>query len=238
VIPSVKAESTVDSPELPESLPGIDLRAALKRTMGNQKLLLELYGDFRNNYAGAVGQIRQALEREDITLARQLAHTLKGVAGNLSIPDVFASARELETAIQQSDQAQIHIELDKLDKALQPVIESVARLAAAAPPPTAPAVATAQPPRDAAQLHSMLAELDEMLKKNSLSARKQFGLLQEQFAGADGELQTSLEQLKVCLGRLDFKAARKHLGVLAQMLGVTLSYTSHGHKLSFSTLKD
>jgi hypothetical protein len=58
---------------------------------------------------------------------------------------------------------------------------------------------------DIAQLHPLLAEFDNLLKKNSLSARKQFGLLKEQLSGAGGELQASLEQLEVSLGRLDFK---------------------------------
>jgi CheY-like chemotaxis protein/HPt (histidine-containing phosphotransfer) domain-containing protein len=218
VIPSVKAEPALDAPDLPESLPGILLRDALKRTMGNRELLLELLGDFRQTYAGAAGEIQQALGRADITLARRLAHTVKGVAANLSMPEVFAAARDLEKAIQQNDQDRIAAELDKLGQALKPVIESITSLAAAEPLPAEPTVTPAQPPIDATRLHPMLVELDNLLKRNSLSARKQFGLLKEQLNGTGGELHASVEQLEACLGRLDFKQAREHLAAIAMLL--------------------
>jgi len=54
-----------------------------------------------------------------------------------------------------------------------------------------------------------------------MSARKQFGLLKEQLPGE--EYQAPLEQIEACLGRLNFKEARKHLVSIAQALGAELT---------------
>jgi hypothetical protein len=64
----------------------------------------------------------------------------------------------------------------------------------------------------------MLVELDQLLKKNSLSARRQLGLLKEQLASTSGELQTALGKLDKCMGRLDFGQAQKHLAEIAAIV--------------------
>ena len=216
--PSIKAEPAREQPTLPESLPGIDIRSALRRAMGNQKLLLELYDGFRDQYAAATEEIRQALAREDIASARRLAHTVKGVAANLSMTEVFPAARDLEMAIQAGDQARAALELDRLAETTQAAMAAIAQLAVQTPPPAEPAVATAQPPLDTARLEPMLVELDQLLKKNSLSARRQLGLLKEQLASTSGELQTALGKLDKCMGRLDFGQAQKHLAEIAAIV--------------------
>jgi hypothetical protein len=108
-----------------------------------------------------------------------------------------------------------------MDQAIKLVIEAVARGWVEASASAQPAVVTTRSPLKPAQLTPALVELDNLLKKNSLTARKQFGLLREQLSGAD--LHPSLEQLEACLGRLEFKQARKHLAFIAATLGVTLA---------------
>ncbi len=217
MIPHTKPEPAPDAAALPEALPGIQVRDALKRTMGNQQLLVELLGDFRRTYSDAPEQIRQLLARADNTPARRLAHSVKGVAANLSMPQVFAAARDLEAAIQQSDQTRIAAELENLEHALKPVSESIAQLVAQ-PASAEPTRAPAPAPLDRARLRPILAELDTLLKRNSLSARKQFGLLKEQLNGAGGEIQAQMEHLETCLARLEFKPAQEHLAAIETAL--------------------
>ncbi|MEW5720942.1 MAG: response regulator, partial [Chloroflexota bacterium] len=216
VIPSVKPEPAPDSPELPEALPGIQLRDALKRTMGNRQLLWELLGDFRQTYSGAAEQIRQLLARADNPTARRLAHSVKGVAANLSMPQVFAAARDAEMAIKENDHVRIAAELENLEQALKPVLESIAQLGESSS--AEPTGALAPAPIDLARLRPVLAELKTLLKRNSLSARKQFGLLKEQLNGTGGEIQMQIEHLETCLVRLDFKQAQEHLAAIETAL--------------------
>jgi hypothetical protein len=143
------------------------------------------------------------------------------VEGNLSMTEVFATAGDVEAAIQEGDQKLISAGLEKLDQSIKLVIGTVARGWEEEVTPAQPAVATTRPPLEPAQLTPALLELDNLLKRNSLTARKQFGLLREQLSGAD--LHTSFEQLEACLGRLEFKQARKHLAFIAATVGVTLA---------------
>ena len=71
-----------------------------------------------------------------------------------------------------------------------------------------------------AKLQNALTEIDHLLKENNLSAGREFGLLKEHLPG--DEYHASLEQIEACLGRLNFKEARKHLAFIAQALGVEL----------------
>jgi hypothetical protein len=63
-----------------------------------------------------------------------------------------------------------------------------------------------------------LAALDTLLKRNSISARKQFGSLKEQLNGTSAEIQSQVVRLETCLSRLDFKQAQAHLTAIVAML--------------------
>jgi two-component system, sensor histidine kinase and response regulator len=221
VVPRVTVQSAGSAEYMPDSLPGIDVRSALARTMGNRTLLRTLLSDFREHHAGVVADIRKAVEREDVTLARRLAHTIQGVAGNLSMTDVFGCARSAETLIQHADQARLPATLDKLDRAILEAMTSVARLLEEGPAPAQPAVASDQP-LEPERIRSLLVEIDHSLKRNSLTARKQVGLLASQLRGAGGEVSASFERLEACLAHLEFKQARTHLASVAAMFDVTL----------------
>ena len=136
------------------------------------------------------------------------------------MPEVFATARDVEAAIQEGDQARISKELEKLDQTVKRVIETVSRVLEGEPAPAQPAVVTTRPLLEPAQLTPLLAELDHLLKRNSLTARKHFGLLREQLSSAD--VHPSMEHLDACLGRLEFKQARMHLAFIAAKLNVKL----------------
>jgi two-component system, sensor histidine kinase and response regulator len=211
--------SAVLSPDLPDSLPGFDLPTALRRIGGNGNLLAKLIRDFSLDYAGAVEQIREALARGDTTAARQMAHKLKGVAGNLSANDVFAAAGNLETAIQQKDEPRMATDLLKLDEVLRPVIEAAARVAEKKEAGVQPSIPSARMEVKPDQVIPLVMELDNLLKKHSLSARNQLERIRASLPGE--EFQTLLEPLETALSRMDFKGAGKHMASLAQKIGVT-----------------
>lgn len=88
--------------DLPETIPGIDIQSALKRLNGNKKLLRQLLVDFRKNYASTAEEIRVLIDNGDLNSAERLAHTIKGVGGNLSALEIAAAARKLEHRITRS----------------------------------------------------------------------------------------------------------------------------------------
>ncbi|MCP4697252.1 MAG: response regulator [Gammaproteobacteria bacterium] len=117
-------EQEQDEDFFPEHLAGVNLKSALDRLGGDKELIKELLLDFRADSVGAVDEVKEALNKGDRTLARQLSHTLKGVAGNLSFTHLFASATALEAGIRQGEKEQEF--LAKAQKDLIQVLKSCA----------------------------------------------------------------------------------------------------------------
>ena len=192
-------------------VPGLDLAGALKRLGGNRTLLVKLLHEFRAEFSGSAAAIGEALGRGEPETARRLCHTLKGVAGNLSATRVPAAALALEAAIAQG--APAAGALEALALALGPLLDGIGRLPARAG--TAPAAPRCEP--DRARLAAEIAELERLLSKNSLDAKRQFARLRG--ALPPGGFQEELKALEGCMERLDFKKARTLLAQLSGRVG-------------------
>jgi len=93
--------------QAPEALPLLDHANALRRVGGNEALLLRLLGEFRREQAGAAEAMDQAIRAGRLGEAERLAHTLKGVAGNLGAKRLHAEAALLEKALAQGTPAAV-----------------------------------------------------------------------------------------------------------------------------------
>ncbi|MBF0225823.1 MAG: response regulator [Desulfobacterales bacterium] len=111
--------------DLSEKITGIDIDSGLVRVGGNKKLYKDLLKSFLTNYSTKSEQIRVELDIANFDKAIILAHTLKGVAGNIGAQSVFLAAMELELAIKQNNKTAIDIYIDKLSEALLEVINSL-----------------------------------------------------------------------------------------------------------------
>jgi two-component system sensor histidine kinase/response regulator len=78
---------------------GLDAADGLRRVAGNRALYEKLLRQFVDQQAEAPAQIGAHLAAGDFATAERLAHTVKGVAGNLGAGPVQAAAAELQRAI-------------------------------------------------------------------------------------------------------------------------------------------
>jgi len=90
--------------QIPE-ISGIDTVSGIKRVGGNKSLYSKLLVKFHEEYPKADTNIVDALEQDDRELAQRLAHTVKGVAGNIGANDLQEVAGHLETAIKRGADA-------------------------------------------------------------------------------------------------------------------------------------
>lgn len=104
------AEKPAEKAPLPQ-IPDIDTASGLKRVGGNEKLYRDLLVKFYNEYADTTKQIKDALSKEDMELGTRLAHTVKGVAGNLGAKLLQAAGADVEAAIK-------HNNLDNIEELL------------------------------------------------------------------------------------------------------------------------
>ena len=82
-------------------LPGISVKSGLKKVGGNRKLYRKLLNKFRRNYAG-VDMKSETLWMDDLETATRLAHTIKGLAGNIGAQELHLTAADLEAAIRKN----------------------------------------------------------------------------------------------------------------------------------------
>jgi signal transduction histidine kinase/CheY-like chemotaxis protein len=78
---------------------GFDARAGIRRYSGNRETWERCVRELLINSARQVERIQDALDRDDRGEARQIVHSLRGVAGNLSASRIYAVAGDLEEGI-------------------------------------------------------------------------------------------------------------------------------------------
>lgn len=89
-----------------ETLPefkNIDAKNGLTRVGGNKKLYLSLLERFYENNINVVEQIKTAIQNKDQELSVRLAHTVKGVAGNLGAVTLNQVAAKVETKLKKTE---------------------------------------------------------------------------------------------------------------------------------------
>jgi len=82
---------------LTESDP-IDLRDAMVRVEGNEELLEELLGIFCEDFPERIAQISNAILAKNSATVREVGHSLKGAAANLSLNPIRETSLSLEMA--------------------------------------------------------------------------------------------------------------------------------------------
>jgi len=109
-------------------IPGIAVEQALSRLDNNQDLYLGLLNKFRRDYGESDREIKEILAREDLKTARRMAHSIKGVSGNIGIMDLQKAASDLETAFQNGETDQFKGLLEVFSSQLSQALTAVAQL--------------------------------------------------------------------------------------------------------------
>jgi len=172
-IPMIATELQTEAVAPPKSdlpaIEGLDTREGLGRMAGNQVLYLKLLRDFVEQHRDTTGRIEEGMANGDLSLAERLAHSLKGVAGNLGATEVQKSAGTLESALSSRvPDTELRPILDgfksvlqnfmsRLDTALSPLVD--------APLPAAPAT-----PLDRELAKRILPEMIEYLNNSDPAA--------------------------------------------------------------------
>lgn len=97
-VPAQPAPMSASDPRL-SGMKEFDIPDVMQRLMGNRALFLKLLRKFAGSERDTADRIRRAIEAGDLDAALVLAHTLKGVAGNLGAKSVQADAAALEAAL-------------------------------------------------------------------------------------------------------------------------------------------
>ena len=207
---SAPAPAPPPADELP-MITGLNAEDGLRRVAGNRKLYVKLLRQFAEQQADAPAQLAAQLQSGDLATAERTAHTVKGIAANLGIPDVQAAAGALEKAIRENVDTP---RLEDLQKHFADVLaDLLARLrpalgadvATAAAPPTAAPADPEQLRAVVTQMLKQLSEFDAAAADNLVAHRgllgplfsdDEFSEFEQQVQGyAFGEAQAQLEKI-------------------------------------------
>jgi two-component system sensor histidine kinase/response regulator len=149
------------------SIAGLDTNDGLSRVGGNRKLYVKILRQFAEEQSRAFDQVADALSKGNHALAERLAHTLKGVAGNIGAGGVQSAAGVLERVIRDRSNAdEIERSRQRVGVVLEPLATeiraAVGTAGSDAPAPVQPA-APPSPARSreaAAQLTALLSDSD------------------------------------------------------------------------------
>ena len=144
-------------------LPGIDVDAGLhivRNKLGQYLHLLSMFGDL---HGSDIAKVRSALASGDRENARIVAHSLKGVAGNIGASNLRQCAARLEAAIKEGQPENLlEPELGDVDRHLQALLHGLTKVL---PRPEQSGVEIDWP-----RLRQLLIELEELLRMADLEA--------------------------------------------------------------------
>jgi signal transduction histidine kinase/ligand-binding sensor domain-containing protein/DNA-binding response OmpR family regulator/HPt (histidine-containing phosphotransfer) domain-containing protein len=214
--------------ELPESLPGIDVKDALRRLEGNGGLLMKLLCRFGQRYPGEVERIRDAWNRGEKVTAKRLCHTLKGVAANLGARDLSHLAGLLEKMLEDCGKEEFSQTTNALESELLKVTDSCRSIGDLDSSPQDKAAIGIEKSGKSPELGSiepLLQELDELLDRRNSRARrivKDLGDASEKASNSE-----AVALLRKQVDALDFDNARSTLRCMAKELGISLGTQKH-----------
>ena len=174
------------------------MSAGLAITQGNMTLYRKLLIKFRANYTEFSTEFQNAQKPDDTEAGTRLAHTLKGVAGNIGATQVQEAAGALEQG-GISGRSDLDELLQHVVTALEPVINKLAVLDNAGIPKVAAGKF------DSEQVNELLSRLRELLENDNADAMEIIDKLEELPTPAID--QVLLKQLLKTVSEYDFDGA-------------------------------
>ena len=148
-----------------QAIPGLDVAVGLRLVMGRKKLFLSLLDKFVASQQDFAARLRASLENGDLDAAERLAHTLKGMAGQIGAQPLREAAEHLELACRDAAApAALHTRLAAVDAELAPLLLGLQGRTATQSADTAAA------PFDESRFRTVCAELERLLAADDFAS--------------------------------------------------------------------
>jgi PAS domain S-box-containing protein len=215
--PPDRDQDDASSAEFP-TVRGIDTRKALKRVGNNSVLFGRLLLSFRDDFGDFGEECAVAIKRKDFRLAKRLAHTLKGVAGNLCAEELYRRADSLdavlESASPEPDAVRNH--LDRVAESVGHLMEAIEERRSELVGETTDDLAERAGSADPATITRLLDSIALAIKRSEPAALDLLHELERCVAGTSAEVE--LGDLKRQLEQFEFDAAGTGLEAIRNVL--------------------
>lgn len=168
--PYVLAKPSEPSEAMPAFVEGLDQAAGMRRVMGKQHRYLAMLRAFADAQADTPRAMAQALAAHDLTTATRLAHTLKGLAGNIAAAEVARTAAAMEEALRAP--ADADLQFAALQTLAATLGAQIAAIHKALPPDTVSTASGQAVVVDLSLLVQICQELETMLRNDDGNAER------------------------------------------------------------------
>ncbi|MDD2915190.1 MAG: response regulator [Gallionella sp.] len=184
--------------DLPSGIDGLDMVNGLRRVLGKKSLYLSMLRKFATGQKFVMAEILQALEGNDWDTAQRIAHTLKGVSGNIGATALQQLAEKLEAAIREHrPRAEVDAQIGELKNTLAHFIDGLEQKMTEEP---RPAIVTVAPE----ELKIVRDKLEALLADDDAEA---FDLLDTNAGLLNAAFPDHYRQIDNCIKSFDFEAA-------------------------------
>jgi PAS domain S-box-containing protein len=195
-----------------DTVEGLNTGLGLKHVLGKQSLYISMLKKFIAGQKNVQVQISQALAAEDRNSAERLAHTLKGVSGNIGASRLQEEAGQLEAAIKQE---QLHESMAERVAAVGALLSALIEQLEA----RLPAEQNADVAVDRQQLCEICAELAKLLDDDNAEAGDMLDQHADLLKTAFG---SHYQLLESAIRNYDFEPALAQLKQTAAELNIEL----------------
>ncbi len=190
------------------SIAGVDVAGALKRVAGNKRLCRDLLVQFAAQQGEAHSRLLAAIDSGDLKFAERIAHTVKGVAGNLGLQDVHEVSEKVERSVRDGYGVPQPL-FQEFTATLQRQIQDIRQALAEIAPVESNGTATI----DVGAVLALIASLRRLLEESDGEAADGFFRLESALGGACDE--QLLANLGTAINEFDFAGALSTLDQIA-----------------------
>ena len=192
------------------NLPGFDIQGALARAGGKTETYLKTLKKVMESEKDVVQHLQKSLALNDHETAIRLAHTLKGVAGNIGALSLQAAATNVESAINENDPSTIESAITELQSSLNESFDIIQTALLSDDQEKDHVV------MDLKIVSSTLHLLKEQIENFDSSATETCDILSKQLQ--DTSFNKEVTQLAKALNAYDFESAEQFADELARRL--------------------
>ncbi|MBF0158866.1 MAG: response regulator [Magnetococcales bacterium] len=206
---------------LPETLSGMNVTAALQRMNGNRPLLRSILVEFHRDFSHTVTTLRTLLASahgDDLKSAASMVHKIKGISGNLSATVLFEVAARLEREIIDEQHHAWTESIAELDRLLTPLLTDISTWSQRETSGTE----NHHPARpDQETLTAALMELNGLIRNCDIETVARLATLKAAITGV-AETKTVITRMDEAIDCFDFESAQTDLLELAHILDISL----------------
>ncbi len=210
-------QSREDNDSTFPALSGISVESGLNRIGGSKQAYRKLLLGFRErNLSGLTNKIKTALEKDDLTEAERIIHSLKGASGNIGAETLYNMLVDKEAMLKSQGKEFSLTSLSDPEEELNRVLEAISILEEKAKEMKTVAPKKADQ-KDIVNVIHQIKELAVMMEEGDADAEEYLEKVRDFWLKAIGH-ESELNQIKKRLSVYDFKNALDSLNTLAETL--------------------